>query len=164
MRGLPFNLLYWTFVLRILLFQMNATNHAIVQELMKTMFPGSVPSPCCASTKLAAISVLYFDESSNVILKKYQNMVVKSCGCQWSKGANQQFSFKFSQEKFKIKIRANFNYSIDQKYKFVIITNSVLINDSFNSYPSFDSIQRRTHRESLQFRGWVLILQWLLDA
>lgn len=60
---------------------MNATNHAIVQTLVHLMTPFSVPKPCCAPTKLSGISVLYFDESSNVILKKYRNMVVKSCGC-----------------------------------------------------------------------------------
>lgn len=59
---------------------MNATNHAIVQTLMHLM-NSSVPKPCCSPTKLSPISVLYFDESSNVILKKYQQMVVKSCGC-----------------------------------------------------------------------------------
>ncbi|XP_030627131.1 bone morphogenetic protein 5 [Chanos chanos] len=60
---------------------MNATNHAIVQTLVHLMFPENVPKPCCAPTKLNAISVLYFDDSSNVILKKYRNMVVRSCGC-----------------------------------------------------------------------------------
>uniref|UniRef100_A0A3P8TJV9 Bone morphogenetic protein 5 n=1 Tax=Amphiprion percula TaxID=161767 RepID=A0A3P8TJV9_AMPPE len=60
---------------------MNATNHAIVQTLVHLMFPDNVPKPCCAPTKLNAISVLYFDDSSNVILKKYRNMVVRSCGC-----------------------------------------------------------------------------------
>uniref|UniRef100_K7G289 Bone morphotic protein 5 n=1 Tax=Pelodiscus sinensis TaxID=13735 RepID=K7G289_PELSI len=62
---------------------MNATNHAIVQTLVQVhlMFPDHVPKPCCAPTKLNAISVLYFDDSSNVILKKYRNMVVRSCGC-----------------------------------------------------------------------------------
>jgi len=60
---------------------MNATNHAIVQTLVHLMIPYQVPKPCCAPTKLSGISVLYFDESSNVILKKYRNMVVKSCGC-----------------------------------------------------------------------------------
>ena len=61
---------------------MNATNHAIVQTLIHLMTPYAVPKPCCAPAKLSGISVLYFDESSNVILKKYRNMVVKSCGCQ----------------------------------------------------------------------------------
>jgi len=60
---------------------MNATNHAIVQTLVHLMKPDQVPKPCCAPTKLSGISVLYFDELSNVILKKYRNMVVKSCGC-----------------------------------------------------------------------------------
>ncbi|KRZ05349.1 Bone morphogenetic protein 7 [Trichinella zimbabwensis] len=60
---------------------MNATNHAIVQTLAHLMNPGRVPKPYCAPTKLSSISVLYFDDSSNVVLKKYNNMVVKTCGC-----------------------------------------------------------------------------------
>ncbi|PSN54809.1 Protein 60A [Blattella germanica] len=60
---------------------MNATNHAIVQTLVHLMSPSLVPKPCCAPTKLSPISVLYFLDESNVILKKYKNMVVKSCGC-----------------------------------------------------------------------------------
>ncbi|CAJ0964976.1 unnamed protein product [Ranitomeya imitator] len=60
---------------------MNATNHAIVQTLVHFINPDTVPKPCCAPTQLTAISVLYFDDSSNVILKKYRNMVVRTCGC-----------------------------------------------------------------------------------
>lgn len=36
------------------------------------MNPENVPKPCCAPTKLHAISVLYYDDNSNVILKKIQ--------------------------------------------------------------------------------------------
>ncbi|XP_053575884.1 bone morphogenetic protein 7-like [Bombina bombina] len=60
---------------------MNATNHAIVQTLVHFINPEAVPKPCCAPTELNGISVLYFDDSSNVILKKYRNMVVRACGC-----------------------------------------------------------------------------------
>ncbi|XP_055585731.1 protein 60A-like [Uranotaenia lowii] len=60
---------------------MNATNHAIVQTLVHLMHPGKVPKPCCAPTKLIPISVLYHIDEANVNLKKYKNMVVKSCGC-----------------------------------------------------------------------------------
>ncbi|XP_069812657.1 bone morphogenetic protein 7-like [Dendropsophus ebraccatus] len=60
---------------------MNATNHAIVQTLVHFINPEIVPKPCCSPTELQGISVLYFDDSSNVILKKYRNMVVQSCGC-----------------------------------------------------------------------------------
>ncbi|KAJ3603184.1 hypothetical protein NHX12_030927 [Muraenolepis orangiensis] len=60
---------------------MNATNHAIVQTLVHFINPETVPRPCCAPTQLHGISVLYFDDSSNVILKKYRNMVVRACGC-----------------------------------------------------------------------------------
>ncbi|GAB1603846.1 morphogenetic 7-like isoform X2 [Argonauta hians] len=60
---------------------MNATNHAIVQLLLHTVKSQSTPKPCCSPTKLSAISVLYFDDNSNVILKKYRSMKVKACGC-----------------------------------------------------------------------------------
>lgn len=55
--------------------------HVAFHSKVHLMFPDNVPKPCCAPTKLNAISVLYFDDNSNVILKKYRNMVVRSCGC-----------------------------------------------------------------------------------
>jgi bone morphogenetic protein 7 len=60
---------------------MNATNHAIVQTLVHLTNPSQVPKPCCAPTKMAQQAVLFFLEDNNVILKKYKNMIVKSCGC-----------------------------------------------------------------------------------
>uniref|UniRef100_A0A3B5M362 Bone morphogenetic protein 8a n=1 Tax=Xiphophorus couchianus TaxID=32473 RepID=A0A3B5M362_9TELE len=59
---------------------MNATNHAIIQQV-HLMKPDEVPSACCAPTKLSSISVLFYDDNNNVILKKHRNMVVKTCGC-----------------------------------------------------------------------------------
>ena len=38
--------------------------------------------PCCVPTKLAPISVLIFDKNENVVLKKFDDMVVKECGCE----------------------------------------------------------------------------------
>ncbi|XP_074597299.1 bone morphogenetic protein 7-like [Brevipalpus obovatus] len=60
---------------------MNATNHAIIQTLVHLMDPSQVQEPLCAPTQLSSIMVLYFDDTSNVILKKYKNMVVQACGC-----------------------------------------------------------------------------------
>lgn len=45
------------------------------------MKPDVVPKACCAPTKLSATSVLYYDSSNNVILRKHRNMVVRACGC-----------------------------------------------------------------------------------
>lgn len=61
--------------------RMNATNHAIVQALVHLMKPNEVPKPSCTPTKLSPISVLYFLDDSKVVLKKYKNMVINSCGC-----------------------------------------------------------------------------------
>lgn len=60
---------------------MNATNHAIVQTLVHLLDPSSGYEPSCAPTELSSISVLYYEDSGNLILKKYKNMVVRSCGC-----------------------------------------------------------------------------------
>ncbi|XP_076271007.1 TGF-beta family member glass bottom boat isoform X1 [Rhynchophorus ferrugineus] len=60
---------------------MNASNHAIVQTLVHLMSPTKYPKSCCAPTKLSSISVLYFLDDHNVVLKKYKQMVVKTCGC-----------------------------------------------------------------------------------
>ncbi|XP_078594276.1 uncharacterized protein LOC144872040 [Branchiostoma floridae x Branchiostoma japonicum] len=61
--------------------KLNGTNHAIIQTLVNTVAPAAVPRPCCAPTALSAISMLYFDESGNVVLRQYEDMVVEGCGC-----------------------------------------------------------------------------------
>uniref|UniRef100_A0A8C8U7U1 TGF-beta family profile domain-containing protein n=1 Tax=Peromyscus maniculatus bairdii TaxID=230844 RepID=A0A8C8U7U1_PERMB len=60
---------------------MNSTNHATLQALVHLMKPDIVPKVCCVPTELSAISVLYYDKSNNVILRKHRNMVVQACGC-----------------------------------------------------------------------------------
>ncbi|XP_043270322.1 protein 60A-like [Venturia canescens] len=59
---------------------MNATNHAIVQTLAHLARP-TIPKACCTPSKLATISLLYFHDDDNVVLKKYKNMAVRECGC-----------------------------------------------------------------------------------
>lgn len=59
---------------------LHSTNHAIVQMLAHLM-DKQIPKPCCAPTKLQPITVLYYDDYSNVVLKEYRNMIVQSCGC-----------------------------------------------------------------------------------
>ncbi|XP_021948189.1 bone morphogenetic protein 7 [Folsomia candida] len=60
---------------------MNATNHAIVSTLVHTYYPMEYPKPSCSPVKLGSISMLYYDDLSNVTVKKYKDMVIKSCGC-----------------------------------------------------------------------------------
>lgn len=67
-----------------MLFHWFAVNHGLIfWQQVHFINPDTVPKPCCAPTQLNGISVLYFDDSSNVILKKYRNMVVRACGCHW---------------------------------------------------------------------------------
>ncbi|XP_039273811.2 uncharacterized protein LOC120347787 isoform X1 [Styela clava] len=56
------------------------TNHAIVQAIAR-LAGATVPEPCCAPDKLMPLSVLFFDENSNVVLRVYTNMSVETCAC-----------------------------------------------------------------------------------
>lgn len=58
------------------------TNHATVQSIVHALKVGNdVSTPCCVPNKLYSISLLYFDDDENVILKQYDDMVAASCGC-----------------------------------------------------------------------------------
>ncbi|KAF7705002.1 hypothetical protein HF521_020288 [Silurus meridionalis] len=61
---------------------LHATNHAIVQSIVNTLkLSNKVGRPCCVPDKLQPISLLYFDDEENVVLKQYDDMVAGSCGC-----------------------------------------------------------------------------------
>ncbi|XP_078660599.1 growth/differentiation factor 10-like [Branchiostoma floridae x Branchiostoma belcheri] len=61
---------------------MKPSNHATIQSIMRTVgITSGVPSPCCVPDKLSSLSILYFDENRNVVLKVYPNMSVESCAC-----------------------------------------------------------------------------------
>ena len=60
---------------------LNATNHAIVQALVHMMDPDGMPAPCCAPMKYSGFNILYLDSRNNVVIKKFPNMVAKTCGC-----------------------------------------------------------------------------------
>ena len=61
---------------------MNATNHAVIQNIIHSRYPERVPSACCVPVKHSAISMLYLDADKKIVLKTYQDMIVESCGCQ----------------------------------------------------------------------------------
>ncbi|KAH0625960.1 hypothetical protein JD844_034349, partial [Phrynosoma platyrhinos] len=61
---------------------MRPTTHATVQSIVHALkLRQDVQGPCCVPDKLFSISLLYFDEDANVVLKQYDNMVAGSCGC-----------------------------------------------------------------------------------
>uniref|UniRef100_A0A3B5A749 Growth differentiation factor 3 n=1 Tax=Stegastes partitus TaxID=144197 RepID=A0A3B5A749_9TELE len=60
---------------------LNGTNHAILQTLVHSLDPTGTPQPCCVPIRLSAISMLYYDNNDNVVLRHYQDMVVDECGC-----------------------------------------------------------------------------------
>ncbi|KAM8836557.1 bone morphogenetic protein 2 [Spinachia spinachia] len=62
---------------------LRATNHATVRSIIHALKLSSeeVGAPCCVPDRLQSISLLYFDDDENVVLKQYDDMVALSCGC-----------------------------------------------------------------------------------
>ncbi|XP_021493728.1 embryonic growth/differentiation factor 1 [Meriones unguiculatus] len=59
-----------------------ALNHAVLRALMHEAAPAPGGGlPCCVPARLSPISVLFFDNSDNVVLRHYEDMVVDECGC-----------------------------------------------------------------------------------
>ncbi|CEF71136.1 Transforming growth factor-beta, N-terminal domain and Transforming growth factor-beta, C-terminal domain-containing protein [Strongyloides ratti] len=58
------------------------SNHAIIQSLLYNMkIIPSIPNVCCAPESMDSLTILYFDEQDNVVLKTYPKMSVSSCSC-----------------------------------------------------------------------------------
>ncbi|KAI7796667.1 putative bone morphogenetic protein 2-like [Triplophysa rosa] len=61
---------------------LRATNHATVRSIMNALkLTQEAGNPCCIPDVLHPISLLYFDDEENVVLKQYDDMVAGSCGC-----------------------------------------------------------------------------------
>ncbi|XP_056374148.1 protein DVR-1-like [Hyla sarda] len=60
---------------------LNGSNHAILQTLVHSFEPEDIPLPCCVPTKMSPISMLFYDNNDNVVLRHYENMAVDECGC-----------------------------------------------------------------------------------
>jgi hypothetical protein len=74
----------------LMIFQANeATNHAIIQSLVLKMSghdqqqqqQHKVPPACCAPDRMDSVTLLYYDEHDNIVLKNFPKMAVISCSC-----------------------------------------------------------------------------------
>lgn len=61
---------------------LNPTNHATIQSIVHAIggYP-EVPAPCCVPDVLSSLTLLYFDDNRNVVLKNYPSMTAESCAC-----------------------------------------------------------------------------------
>lgn len=58
------------------------SNHATIQSLVHALgLYANVPRPCCVPQDLSPLTLLYFDQDGNVVLKSYPSMIVESCAC-----------------------------------------------------------------------------------
>ena len=58
------------------------TNHATLQSLLTSVrVKSDVPEPCCVPSKLQTVTLMYYDENNNIVLKQYPDMMVESCAC-----------------------------------------------------------------------------------
>ena len=58
------------------------SNHATIQSILEAIgLHPYVPAPCCVPDVMSSITLLFFDENRNVVLKNYPGMTVESCAC-----------------------------------------------------------------------------------
>ncbi|XP_051960732.1 nodal-related 1 [Xyrauchen texanus] len=56
------------------------TNHAYMQSLLKLHHPDWVPCLSCVTTRLAPVSMLYY-ENGKMVMRHHEGMEVAECGC-----------------------------------------------------------------------------------
>ncbi|NWT42065.1 DERR protein, partial [Chroicocephalus maculipennis] len=61
--------------------ELNSTNHAILQTMVHSLDPEGTPFFFFFFFRLSPISILYYDNNDNVVLRHYEDMVVDECGC-----------------------------------------------------------------------------------
>ncbi|XP_054711472.1 bone morphogenetic protein 3-like [Uloborus diversus] len=61
---------------------LHPSNHAVFQNLVISLgLQKDVPGLCCVPQSLSPVSLLFYDDNRNIVLKSYPNMSVENCSC-----------------------------------------------------------------------------------
>ncbi|GFT74639.1 bone morphogenetic protein 3 [Nephila pilipes] len=59
-----------------------SSNHATIQGLIHSLgLKKNIPELCCVPNSLAPVSLLYYDQNKNIVLKSFPDMSVQNCSC-----------------------------------------------------------------------------------
>ncbi|GFQ69602.1 bone morphogenetic protein 3 [Trichonephila clavata] len=59
-----------------------SSNHATIQGLIHSLgMKKNIPELCCVPSSLAPVSLLYYDQNHNIVLKSFPDMSVQNCSC-----------------------------------------------------------------------------------
>ncbi|GFR86831.1 bone morphogenetic protein 3 [Elysia marginata] len=62
--------------------RLRPSNHATIQSIVHAVgIYSQVPAPCCVPDQMRPLTLLYFDQDQNVVLKSYPGMSVDTCAC-----------------------------------------------------------------------------------
>ncbi|GIY08036.1 bone morphogenetic protein 3B [Caerostris extrusa] len=62
--------------------RIQSSNHAAIQGIVQSLgVRKNVPELCCVPHSLAPVSLLYYDQNKNVVLKSFPDMSVQNCSC-----------------------------------------------------------------------------------
>ena len=58
-------------------------NYARIMSVLREMGHAGAVGPHCVPSSLQPLPLLSYDQSGNVLMKLYDDMVVKDCSCPW---------------------------------------------------------------------------------
>lgn len=58
-----------------------ANTFSSIKSILHMFNPNNVPAPCCTASKLSKLNLLHFDESGELTVSEFEDMIVDECKC-----------------------------------------------------------------------------------